>query len=97
MRPDLLDPRFPVTYVWRIVLGTALDGPRSHTLTLNDVQGVGLRQKTPAPVPGGTLGGETRRAYSKTNDPVNLFRPRGRGSDTATVDSWGSRQRGGGV
>src|SRR5579885_732776 len=39
MRPDLLDPWFPVTYVWRIDdCGPAFwTWPRSHTLTPNEV------------------------------------------------------------
>lgn len=76
MRPDLLDPLF-------LKFFRGATKPQSHrrmgltaqTPAPNGVQGIGLRlEDLTAPVPGGTIGGETRRLYSIEPARVNRRR-----------------------
>jgi hypothetical protein len=52
-----------------------MTGPTAHTPAPNGVQGMvfGLKTVT-APVPGGTIGGETRRVYVRTRRAVKRLR-----------------------
>ena len=73
MLPDLLDPLFRCSSAERNGPGTHHEmGLKAQTPAPNGVQGIGLRlEDLTAPVPGGTIGGETRRVYIERPAHVN--------------------------